>query len=106
MKIGRRLAIGDDKKTQVWKTATGRNILTYQGHTNIVEGLDWSPQGKYITSGSKDLTFHIWEARTGKLVFAAPKSKSSFEGVLWSLDGTMVAAATDAEGVMIWQSPR
>jgi WD40 repeat protein len=41
-------------------------ILTvYQGHTNAVWAVAWSPDGKYIASGSDDCTVQVWDPMTG-----------------------------------------
>lgn len=38
---------------------------TLEGHYNSVLSATYSPDGKYIASGSKDRTIKIWNAKTG-----------------------------------------
>ncbi|HOK23849.1 MAG TPA: WD40 repeat domain-containing protein, partial [Candidatus Hydrothermia bacterium] len=38
------------------------------GHKDAVNSVCFSPDGKYIASGSDDNTIKLWEASTGKLV--------------------------------------
>ncbi len=68
---------------------TGKLRLTYSGHSNIgATPLAWSPDGKYIVSGSWDLTNQVWDAMTGKTIY-------TFQGlspaVAWSPDGKYIA---------------
>ena len=41
-------------------------VTEYNGHTQGVYALLWSPRGISIASGSKDKTVQIWDAATGK----------------------------------------
>src|SRR5690349_14343206 len=43
-------------------------LLTYTGHSQTVLSLAWSPDGKYIASGSNDRTVQVWDTRTGKRI--------------------------------------
>ena len=42
------------------------NILT--GHTNLVRSVAYSPDGRYIVSGSDDRTIRIWDALTQRQI--------------------------------------
>jgi len=50
---------------------TGRSSLmrfphqTYTGHTDGVDSVVWSPDGKEIASGSYDQIAQVWDALTG-----------------------------------------
>ncbi len=38
----------------------------FKGHTDYVRSVRYSPDGKYIISGSEDGLLKIWDADTGK----------------------------------------
>ena len=40
-----------DKTSQIWEASSGRSVLTYRGHTDEVECVDWSSHGTYVASG-------------------------------------------------------
>ncbi len=40
----------------------GTKVCTYKGHSDVVSELAWSPDGKYIASGSTDKTVQVWMA--------------------------------------------
>src|ERR1051326_1398494 len=43
----------------------GSVLYTYRGHTAHVAAVAWSPNGKYIASGSLDQTVQVWAANPG-----------------------------------------
>src|SRR5213080_2114875 len=43
----------------------GSVLYTYRGHTSRVTTVAWSPNGKYIASGSLDRTVQVWAANAG-----------------------------------------
>ena len=36
-----------------------------EGHTNVVSSVGFSPDGKFIVSGSEDNTVRVWDANNG-----------------------------------------
>jgi WD40 repeat protein len=51
---------------RVWETQTGQEALVLKGHTDDVECVIWSPDGKRLASASMDKTVRIWEGEMGK----------------------------------------
>ncbi|HLO33351.1 MAG TPA: AAA family ATPase, partial [Anaerolineales bacterium] len=49
----------------VWDTVSGQNLFTLYGHTDRVENAVFSPDGKWIASGSLDGIVKLWDAATG-----------------------------------------
>lgn len=41
-------------------------LVTYQGHSDYIWSVAWSPDGTYIVSCSSDGTAQVWEASSGK----------------------------------------
>ena len=41
---------------------------TLTGHSNTVASVAYSPDGKHIVSGSRDITVKIWDAQSGEEV--------------------------------------
>ena len=42
-----------------------RNEHVLQGHTNLVNSVAFSPDGRHLVSGSFDQTIRVWDALTG-----------------------------------------
>ncbi|MFM6061284.1 MAG: protein kinase domain-containing protein, partial [Microcystis panniformis] len=54
---------------------------TLTGHSGQVYSLAYSPDGRYLASGSKDRTIKIWEVATGKGL----RTLTGHSGVVWSV---------------------
>jgi WD40 repeat protein len=60
---GDRVAVGDTGRTiTLWDPVSGELILTLRGHTNGVNGLEFSRDGTRLASVSWDRTARIWDA--------------------------------------------
>jgi WD40 repeat protein len=79
----------------------GRTLITYEGHGEYqVNAVAWSPEGKYIASGSeKQTTAHaetlqVWNANTGQItiVYRGHDDQSVY-ALAWSPEGKRIAIA-------------
>ena len=55
----------DKKEVKLWEAETGRLLRTFEGHTEKVNSVCFSPDGQRSLSGSRDGTLKLWEALTG-----------------------------------------
>ncbi len=83
----------------------GTTLLTYQGHSNEVNAIAWSPDGKRIASGSWDETAQVWEAATGQALATYQGHTDGVNAVAWSPDGKRIASSGSGfREVKIWQA--
>jgi WD40 repeat protein len=40
----------------------------FEGHTDNIKSVAFSPDGKYVVSGSFDMTISVWDAEQGNIV--------------------------------------
>ncbi len=77
--------IGTDNQINIYDF-TGKLLYELDGHCASVNAVDFSPNGRYIASGSKDTTIIIWklDSITGRYQYA--KQILNFQDVIWSVD--------------------
>ncbi len=82
--------------------ANGRLQHTYGPHSQAV---DWSPDGKYLATGGKDMRVSIWDTRSGKLVQTYQGHSAPINALRWSPDGSLIASASDDQTARIFTAP-
>jgi WD40 repeat protein len=91
----------------VWGTVTGQKWLTLSGHTDRVESAEFSPDGKWIVSGSLDGTVKLWDATTGQQLLSFVAHQNSVNDLAFSGDGMHLVTVSDDATAKIWDlSPR
>ncbi|KAI0244513.1 U3 small nucleolar RNA-associated protein 13 [Massospora cicadina] len=61
-----------DCSVRVWDLATSKCLGVATNHTSVIRGLDFSADGKYLISGSRDQVVNIWNTKGLKLVKSIP----------------------------------
>ncbi|MBV9125995.1 MAG: hypothetical protein JO112_21800, partial [Planctomycetes bacterium] len=85
-----------------------RVVATLKGHQEMIYAVAFSPDGKYVATGSFDQTLKLWEAATGKEIktFAGPAGhQKAILAVAFSPDGQSLASGSQDNTVKIWDLP-
>ncbi|MDX2077140.1 MAG: WD40 repeat domain-containing protein [bacterium] len=94
---GSMLALGNDNNQVVVYDVVADypflvNRRVFEGHTNIVYGVDFHPNGTQLASASADGNIYIWDVATGTIVHTL--TGSPFFDVDFHPDGTQLACAS------------
>ncbi|MDQ2716897.1 MAG: protein kinase [Chloroflexota bacterium] len=76
----------------------------YTGHTYVVMGVAWSPDGKRIASADANGIVQVWDAVDGKHVLKYRGHARFVDGVAWSPDGKRIASASNDTTVQVWNA--
>lgn len=83
-----------------------RILYTYRGHSARVAALAWSPNGKYIASGSYDKTVQVWSADPGDHFqpYIYRGHSDGVQTVAWSPDSSRIASGSIDTTVQVWDA--
>ncbi|QRW25828.1 Vegetative incompatibility protein HET-E-1 [Rhizoctonia solani] len=83
-----------------WRADAGAtrtpHILCYDGHTDIVRSIDFSPDGTRIVSCSRDRTIRMWDIQTGRTVLGPLEDRcGEYAQVRYSPRGDYICSTED-----------
>ena len=91
-------------EVKIWDAKTGKQTGSIKGHSDTIDGLALSKDGKYLASASEDQTVKIWELATGKAVQTLKGHTGTVEAVAFTADGKKLATASADRTLKIWDA--
>ena len=99
----RLLTVSDDSTVKLWDARTGVELGEFKEHEEWVWGADFSPDGEYAVSGSRDRNLDIWRTSNAQTVRRVENAHpSSIYDAVWSPDGSAIATASADNTIKIW----
>ncbi|KAG1881903.1 quinon protein alcohol dehydrogenase-like superfamily, partial [Suillus tomentosus] len=94
---------GDNKSAiKIWNVKTGELIATLEGHTDWVQCLAWTPDGKTLISGSHDFSIRTWNTSTWKQIALLEGHDHVVYSIAISPNGRILASASWDYTAQLW----
>jgi WD40 repeat protein/serine/threonine protein kinase len=79
-------------------------LQTFVGHRAGLTALSWSPNGKWLATGSGDATVRVWDVASGRCLLTLGGHTGRIGCVAWSPDGKWLASASEDTTAKIWEA--
>lgn len=101
---GERLVSGSDDFTLfLWKPETDKKpIARMTGHQQLINHVQFSPDGRLIASASFDKSVKIWDGRTGKYLTVLRGHVQAVYMVAWSADSRLLVSGSADSTLKLW----
>jgi serine/threonine protein kinase len=98
-------AQSDDKFIEQLRAAPAKALVrSMDGHTAQVMSVAFSPDGRFILSGSMDKTLKLWDAATGNEVRTFTGAGGFVRCVAFSPDGRFVLGGGEDNTLRLWET--
>ena len=87
----------------LWEISTGKEVRKFEGHTDNVYSVAFSPDGRYALSGSGDETMRLWDISTGKEVRTFEGHNDRVYSVSISPDGRYALSGSSDRTLRLWE---
>ncbi|MEU7532465.1 WD40 repeat domain-containing protein [Saccharothrix sp. NPDC042600] len=90
-----------DNPVRLWNTADGQLKATLPGHTNGVQDMSFSRDGRLLVTGAVDRTIRVWDVATGRNTATLDAGYAA----VFSPDGSTIAAGSSyTEKISLWET--
>jgi WD40 repeat protein len=105
------LNTGEERSpVKVWDADKGQELLSLKGHTDLVESVAFSADGKRLASASRDGTVRVWDAAKGQEILTLKGHTSRVNSVAFSPDGKRLASGggddADPGQLKVWDADK
>jgi tricorn protease-like protein len=96
------VSASDDKTIRVWDAVTGLEIQTLKGHTDGVNSVAITSDGKRIVSASDDKTIRVWDAVTGMEIHTLKGHTDGVNSVAITSDSKRIVSGSYNKTIKVW----
>jgi hypothetical protein len=85
-----------------WQRQMHRELKTLRGHRGIVQAVAFSPDGRWIATGSQDATARVWDLESGQRRVTCTGHMDDVTSVAFSRDGQKLATSSMDHTARVW----
>ena len=89
--------------TAIWDAKSGRQLMEFRGHYDVVQTAAISHDNKVLATGSYDRRILLWDIATGALLRELGGHNGAIYDLDFNRDGTVLASASGDETVKLWR---
>jgi WD40 repeat protein/DNA-binding Xre family transcriptional regulator len=93
-----------DCTVRLWEATSGKLLKIFQGHTNWVRTVAFSPCGRILASGGGDHTLRLWDVDSEACLRICQGHNNEVFAVTFSPDGKWVASSSSDRTIRLWES--
>jgi len=100
------LAVGfSDHSIRIVNLDTLQTSNTLTGHTNSVFSVSYSPDGRFLLSGGRDVTLKIWDVENSyELVKTITAHLLHINSIVYNFGGSLIATGSMDKTIKIWDA--
>ena len=98
------VSAGSEGALKLWDLESGKEIVTFKGHTESVNACAFSPDGRRIVSASQDWTLKLWDVESVKEISTLKGYTGSVKACAFSPDGRHIVSVGSDETLLIWNA--
>jgi len=97
-----------DPAIHIWELTSGQEVATVEGHQAATRALAFSPDGRFLASGSvgngtsNDVSVRVWDVATGRERRRFDGHLAAINAVAFSPDGRSVVSASEDATALVW----
>jgi len=88
-------------EAKLWDAATGKELATLPGHTDMIDRARFSPDGRLLLTACADSRLRIWDVQTRRLV-STITAPNSVQRVIFSPGGKSVVTGQYGGSLLRW----